>query len=568
MRKPEQTPEPSIEEILASIRKIIADDGTQVRSAPAAADFPRQVPNIQPSVHSFESARPARPHHQRSPQSPAPEPDDEILELTEDFMLGDQAAQFADEGQSRRFENAESGGGAALEASSAIEDDIDERGLESVLSNVAAEVERLAAGDGRRGAHSAFFYDDMEPAAPAEDERESSARHSGPANVSEAATPGEPATAPQSPARTQPAERPRMHSRQLWSARRPESEGAQAGQRGGAAPQAQDTRPAQQGTIKGRDRWAEGVQMPVPETGPTMPFPSASEDEPNARSRAPAGEDDEFEAREDYAASEDEKSFVGDFLTRVFGGSTQLDDEESSSAPGLKGKAEGLAKATVSDFASEKLGAPAVAGALHADRPFMDQITESLESALAKVEAMDDDAFDAEESVADRLAHDDLPDIPPPPDAEFAPFDETGDEVSAIPASEEGPRGAPSGLLMSDAAAAGLDLAAAHPDALFGDARPGREPHRADQAPAKAPQRQDRSPAIASADARAKQDAPAMGGNPLPDGIEASIKEMIKPLIMQWLNDNLARIVEQAVREELADRRGDLADLRPRGGQR
>ena len=59
-----------------------------------------------------------------------------------------------------------------------------------------------------------------------------------------------------------------------------------------------------------------------------------------------------------------------------------------------------------------------------------------------------------------------------------------------------------------------------------------------------------------------------MGGNALPDGIEESIKEMIKPLIMQWLNDNLARIVEQAVREELADRGGDLADLRPRGGQR
>jgi cell pole-organizing protein PopZ len=568
MRKPEQTPEPSIEEILASIRKIIADDGTQVRSASAAADFPRQVPNLQPSVHSFESARPARPHHQRSQQGPGPEPDDEILELTEDFVLGDQAAQLADESQSHRFENAESGGGAALEPSSATEDDIDERGLESVLSNVAAEVERLAAGDGRGGARSAFFYDDMERAAP-EDERGSSARHSGPANSSEAAAPDVPAADSQPPARTPPAERPRMHSRQLWSARRPESEGAQAGQRGGAAPQAQDTRPAQQGTIKGRDRWAEGVQMPVPETGPTMPFPYASEEEPNARSPAPAGEDDQFEAREDYAASEDEKSFVGDFLTRVFGGSTQQDDEELPSAPGLKGKAEGLAKATVSDFASDKLGAPAVAGALHADRPFMDQITESLESALAKAEAMDDDAFDAEESVADRLAHDELSDIPPPPDAEFAPFDEIDDEDSAAPVSGEGPLGAPPAASMSDAAAAGLDLAAAHPDALFGDAGPSREAPRPDQAPAaKAPERQDRSPAIASGDARVKQDAPAMGGNALPDGIEASIKEMIKPLIMQWLNDNLARIVEQAVREELADRRGDLADLHPRGGQR
>ena len=37
---------------------------------------------------------------------------------------------------------------------------------------------------------------------------------------------------------------------------------------------------------------------------------------------------------------------------------------------------------------------------------------------------------------------------------------------------------------------------------------------------------------------------------------------MIKPLIMQWLNENLGRIVEQAVREELADRRPDLAAFR------
>jgi len=567
MRKPEQTPEPSIEEILASIRKIIADDGPQVRSASPAADFPRQVPNIQPSVHSFETARPARPHHQRPPQ--APEPDDEILELTEDFMLGEQAAQAAGEGQSHGFDDAETGGGAPLAPASSADDEIDERGLETVLSNVAAEVERLAAGDGRGGAGSAFFHDDMERAAP--DEREPSAGQSTPASMSEAEAAGEPpAAAPQPPAPMPPAERPRMHSRQLWSARRLESEGAQAGQRDAAATEPQNPRSApQKGAAKGRDRWAEGVQMPVPESGPTMPFSYAAEDEPITSAPAPADEEVHTGSRDEYAASEDEKSFVGDFLTRVFGGSTQQDDEPAPSAPGLKGKAEDLAKATVSDFATGKLGAPAVAGALHADRPFMDQISDSLENALARAEAMDDDAFDAEESGADRLAHDEFSDVPPPPDAEFAPFDKTDEEDSPAPVSGEGPLGAPAAASMSDAAAAGLDLAAAHPDALFGDTAPSREAPRPDQAPAeKAPAWRDRGPAIASGGALVKQDAPAMGGNALPDGIEESIKEMIKPLIMQWLNDNLARIVEQAVREELADRGGDLADLRPRGGQR
>jgi cell pole-organizing protein PopZ len=197
----------------------------------------------------------------------------------------------------------------------------------------------------------------------------------------------------------------------------------------------------------------------------------------------------------------------------------------------------------------------------------MDEITDSLESALAKAQAMDDDAFEDEESVADRLAHDELPDVPPPPDEEFEPFDEAGEEVAATPAGETAPRAAPAGPTISDAAAAGLDLVAAHPDALFGGAALGREPHRSDPVPAaKAPARQDRSAVTAAVDTRVKPEAPVMSGNALPEGIEESIKEMIKPLIMQWLNDNLARIVEQAVREELADRHGDLADLRPRGG--
>src|SRR5687767_5740491 len=95
MRKPEQTPEPSIEEILASIRKIIADDGGQSQPAvPPKPIYATSGPNV--SQHPF-------PGHDRQPQGggrfqpqqgdPADyQADDEILELTEDFMLEEEAA--------------------------------------------------------------------------------------------------------------------------------------------------------------------------------------------------------------------------------------------------------------------------------------------------------------------------------------------------------------------------------------------------------------------------------------------------------------------------------------------
>ena len=53
--------------------------------------------------------------------------------------------------------------------------------------------------------------------------------------------------------------------------------------------------------------------------------------------------------------------------------------------------------------------------------------------------------------------------------------------------------------------------------------------------------------------AKPAQAQPASPGIAFPAGLEDSIKEMIKPLIVQWLNENLPRIVERAVREEIAD---------------
>ena len=56
-------------------------------------------------------------------------------------------------------------------------------------------------------------------------------------------------------------------------------------------------------------------------------------------------------------------------------------------------------------------------------------------------------------------------------------------------------------------------------------------------------------------------------GLAFPAGLEDSIKELIKPLIVQWLNDNLPRIVERAVREEISEH-GLVSRVRGDGGSR
>ena len=64
--------------------------------------------------------------------------------------------------------------------------------------------------------------------------------------------------------------------------------------------------------------------------------------------------------------------------------------------------------------------------------------------------------------------------------------------------------------------------------------------------------------------------APAASKSPsieFPASLEDSIKDLIKPLIVQWLNDNLPRIVERAVREEISEQ-GLVSRSRGDGGSR
>lgn len=571
MPKPEQSAEPSIEEILASIRRIIADDGAPAKGPGGARGYPKPAgdPYRDEQQHGGPVHRTTQAY-QALGEMPEPRGEDELLELTEDFLL-EEAELVAPMGRpssghqpSPGHQPMQHGGraepadirtaSAAMAPLAGLETPVDP-GLHSVFSSVAAEVERLAAGEATPVPASLGRL--FGAPSPVRDEPipESRARAAAPAAPLPSQPEGLPQPearptpiAPAAPAQQQAAPRQRTHSRPVWSARRLE---------GGPAPQPaapdldapEDAAPPQ--SFVGRDRWEEGVQMPVPESGPQIPFPYAPELEP--KGAAPARPAVAIAAapvaavapREPASESplddlESEKNFVGDFLSRVFGGAhAQTEEPPLREEPGfegnrLKGKAEMLAKATLSDFASDKLKAPSLADALQADKPFMAQLTDSLETALAEVETLDelDDepargALPAGKSAAPFIAGDEMPEPPPLIETDL-PF--------AVPEPE------PASRLMSAAAPQQMTPTAPSPTAT---AAPKAQPPAGHVHPD--PIFEDRRSAPASQ---------------MPAGIEDSIKELIKPLIVQWLNENLSRIVEQAVREELAVRKGDFLDLR------
>ena len=152
MRKPEQSPEPSIEEILASIRQIIADDAAPANpSAPA----PVRSRGVSASQRRFTSAA-EDDDWAVGTHDPYAEPDepselggeDEILELTEDFMVEERAGR----NQAAPAPEADRTIEASAQSFSADESDVaaaalagQRHGLESVFSSVAAEVERLSS---------------------------------------------------------------------------------------------------------------------------------------------------------------------------------------------------------------------------------------------------------------------------------------------------------------------------------------------------------------------------------------------------------------------------------------
>ncbi|WP_088360682.1 MULTISPECIES: DUF2497 domain-containing protein [Rhodomicrobium] len=524
MRKPEQSPEPSIEEILASIRKIIADDGGQAQ--PVAQPRPIYAssgPNV--TQHPF-------PSHDRQPRERDPyeaEPvefqaDDEILELTEDFMLEEEAgaasgADYAEPaGPQAAAQHQERYAGAAP---SLAEELSMGAGLESVLSNVVAEVNRLSSAKSAEAPPGPGPGPDWpEPVAkapravppaprlPARDDAD--AQNPGPAHARGTANAAE-----------------RSGPRPVWSARRLEGDAppprARSTQFRTEKPAAVPPPPAEDQAVSGRDNWADGVQMPVPASGPAAPFPQSPREEPEPELPVPSD-------AAPQADIEKEKSFVGDMLTKVFGATAKKTEEAPPvETSGPQAKAEELARTTIADFAADKLRAPTLGEALHADKPFMDAITNSLAHALAENEAAHSEPLP-----------DDLPEALLPPDADLAHFASPMNEpaLRAVTAPPPKPRlhKAEPVIEPEELPRDEFDEPAPLEAAMFVHPRDeGLSRSVAVRQPAGAPV--EAKPAIALA---------------LAGGLEESIKEMVKPLIVEWLNENLPRIVEKAVREELA----------------
>jgi hypothetical protein len=589
MRKPEHSGEPSIEEILASIRSIIAEDGAPPRSGmkPVNDGAPRRPPRPQNLQNPDNAAASSKQDHsvlQRGPRTlNTADSNDEILELTEDFMLAEPAASQSAASAKSRTANlpvrdfySEDASGDFRPAPSREEEELDE-----VLSNLAAEVERLAAPDAvqKRSSEAdaerstAGEWDDSQDQPDsggissfgAPEFAEPDERSAGQPQIAGIAEPR--AATASAPAGLSPAAQPPQFanvsgankSKPVWSARRLEQRPAASSRMEPAAVEEQPAppEPPQEppaavattlpSTVSRRDLWAEGVQMPVPDTGPEMPLPLTDPESRKTTMETGASPTNK-------SAVEDDRRAVGSFLTRVFGSAPpEHADDTAAGEKSLRGKAEKLARDTISGFAEEKLNAPAVGNALKADKDFMNEVASSLESALASSE--DSDAPDLPESASGSGA--DL-------ETYVQPVQDSGLDMKLKEALAADARTsetiAAEQKLQEDALSA--ETAALVVQSIARDERPGPGP--ADTAQ-RTPQADEAAPIPAEAAApprteASKADLPAPVLN-LPGSLEGSIKEMIKPLIIQWLNENLPRIVEEAVREELTGRSGT-------GGQR
>jgi cell pole-organizing protein PopZ len=532
MRKPEQTSEPSIEEILASIRRIIADDGSRASEPAFEAPLPAAAREQAEAQYAGVQRDGFWPEGDFGAGEPVPSSagEDEILELTEDFMVEEAVAAAARRAMEQAGEEPEAArtveyvpgyqdyvededappsapvpeiGEAELEAPGmiAMEAPLTSEGLDSVLSNVVAEMRRLSEGQGLDAAKGFDPYEEEEEMPEPEPE---------PEPEQEAAW-----QPPRRPAQAGPVQRP------VWSARHLDGGGAAA--RDAKAAEAVGREPLPRPAADD----VPDLAAALPEAGPGAPFFAlpGEKAEPISAAESAAHAADEIPASaptgSQQSTLEEERRAVGETLTRAFS-QTPLPEETETpgDARGLQAKAAEIAKTAVSDFAAEKLSAPPVAHALRADKPFMAEITTSLAGALARKAEQQKGSSETAE--------------PELPESALASGAEAQTDAAEFGAAPEAP-----------------PLDAARVEA------PHEEPEEVPAFPKETVAEEAEAPALVEARPERKpggSSTPAFeaASGLLPEGLEAAVVEMLKPLIMRWLNDNLPRLVEKALREEVA----------------
>jgi hypothetical protein len=546
MRKPEQTPEPSIEEILASIRRIIADD---VPAAPVdIGGDQRAQPHMQ--------AAPSRSRPETGPRLVAEE---EVLELTEDFMLAEEAAAVTlqEPAEPAEFSDSDPYGTAADEG--AYRDPYDERIAPRGSRHAAYSSEPEEQEEEERQQHApASSHNDALSAVMAEVQRfsEVSKAKEEPRDPEPEPSWGQPDAEALMP---QPAAR--SSSKPIWSARHRQAGDAPRPAEEPSAQRPGKTEPpaAPKPSMGGKEDWGKGVQMPVPEGGPATPF--ASEEAMEAqlkamRTPAPA----EKPVQPPRPADVQKPAEVVENL----GAAPQSPDTPRPAPSAVHARAGELAEKAVSDFASDKFSAPPVADILKSDKPFMEAITSTLVDALSRGAEEPED-------------FDEAPNLEDLDEGSFAP----GEFASTIKGA--GPKVADimnldGGFMASRPVAVKQpeptldqempelpredvdDIAPAVP-AVRDEAKTYRpigiaEPAPMPNVPA-APTRATPGPVAgfvpprepAAVSATPAERLQPVGGS---KGLEDTVKELLKPLLIQWLDENMPRIVNEALREEIA----------------
>ncbi|MBT3070191.1 DUF2497 domain-containing protein [Rhodomicrobium sp. Az07] len=570
MNRADQTPEPSMEEILASIRSIIADDGK---------------PPVGESAHAAPTASPAAPA------------EDDVLDLTEELVFpverhatpafepGPHAAQQTEPvsqavqtGQEAQYD-AQTAGAQAQSP------------MERIAAHLEAPHDETPRADTRR------------PDAHRSETPQSENRNAEPPRAESPRAEGDPRESQPLPAQAAP--------RSIWSRR----------ELPGTPPPAPASPAIPRATVESRTprpqkRWTEDIHMPIPADGPIPLIPQDIQpraEQPLKSSTAAAPDYDTTAAAE---PEDSEMALLAERLARDAAGA--MDDEELAQAGDVdfelladQHKAE-VTESFASAIERQSDSSPG--------QPLPSLLDEVLRHGFRR-DAEEDQGEETEATAAcepdcareDAALADDAVDHASANAAETAPADDAVAEAEAAHPEPETEHfremeDARSEDLPSEEAEA--DEAAAEerrveqehfqqryfeqPEEQRFDAPAQRDPRpdfapwlvaspslddeatsEPDQEPEPEPVREEAEPPLAQARFMGAEPSPSSYASqlvaapqapaPAPSQpaavpptvsgpLEAAVREMLRPMLVQWLNENMPRILESAIRDEIAAR--------------